>query len=97
MTTDTLSQIVLDEAEAIICAESMRLQHDDAWCRGELIRPHADMPAARSRRPRMGTVTATQRGPRLDCAQRDGPPHRWWPGPPVRATQRSPPAPGEFH
>ena len=50
MTTDTLTGRVLDEAEAIVCAEWMRLQHD---LTGPASREHArgavgsEMPAAR--------------------------------------------------
>ncbi|MDT5323697.1 MAG: hypothetical protein QOF25_849 [Mycobacterium sp.] len=92
MTTDTLAEAVLDEAEAIVCAEWMRLQHDTASREDALTGPHAEMPAARRRPQRVATLTATLRRPAITHpARRGGWPARRWPGLPVWATQRSPP------
>ena len=92
MTTDTLADAVLDEAEAIVCAEWMRLQHDSASLEDALIGPRAEMPAARRRPHRVATLTATLRGPAMTHpARRAGWPARRWLGLPVWATQRSPP------
>jgi len=94
MTTDTLTEAVLHEAEAIVCAEWMRLQRDSASREDELTGPCAEMPAARSRPPRVGTLTTTLRRPRMTCGQGGGWPARWWLGLPVWAAQRSPPQHG---
>jgi hypothetical protein len=92
MTTDTLTEAVLDEAEAIVCAEWMRLQHDSALREDELTGAGAEMPAARPRPPRLATLTTTLRRPAMThCGHRGGWPARRWPGLPVWATQRSPP------
>ena len=93
MTTDTLTEAVLHEAEAIVCAEWMRLQHHSASRDDALTRPCAEMPAARPRPTRVATLTRSQRRPGKTCGQDGGWPTRWWPGLPVWATQRSPPAP----
>jgi len=91
MTTDTLAEAVLGEAEAIVCAEWMRLQHS-ALREEEFTGPHAEMPAARPRPPRVATLTTTLRPPGMThCGHKGGWPARWWPGLPVWATQRSPP------
>ena len=91
MTTDTLTEAALHDAEAIVYAEWIRLQHDSASREDALTRPSAEMPAARPRPPRVATLTTTQRRPDNTCGHRRGWPARWWPGPPVWATQRSPP------
>jgi hypothetical protein len=92
MTTDTLAEAVLHEAEAIVYAEWMRLQHDSASREDALTGPRAEMPAARRRPPRVATLTATLRRPAMTpYGHRDGWPARRWPGLPVWATQRSPP------
>jgi hypothetical protein len=92
MTTDTLTEAVLREAEAIVCAEWIRLQHNSARGEDALTGPCAEMPAARSRPPRVSTLTTMLRRPgRTHCGDRSGRRARWWPGLPVWATQRSPP------
>lgn len=72
MTTDTLAEAVLDEAEAIVCAEWMRLQHDTASREDALTGPHAEMPAARRRPQRVATLTATLRRPAITHPARRG-------------------------
>ena len=97
MTTDTLAEAVLDEAvldeaQAIVCAEWLRLQHDSASFDDALIGSPAEMPAARRRPHRVATLTATLRRPATTHpARRAGWPARRWRGLPVWATQRSPP------
>jgi hypothetical protein len=74
MSTDTQPvAALLEEAEAIVEAEWMRLTLDGDIDECALIAPFAETPAPLPRH-----------------AQRW--PARRWPGPPVRATQRSPPA-----
>lgn len=89
MTTDALTDTVVDEAEAIVRAEWLRLQHDNAL--GEHARC-SEMPAAVHRPVRAATLTATLKGsqpspPRRGAGwpPRCGPLRRVWP------TQRSPP------
>lgn len=91
MTTDVLTETVVEEAEAIVRAEWMRLHHDSprenlrsAVCSG--------MAAAKPRPVRGATLTATltrsQPSPqsrRTGWPPRGGPQRRVWP------TQRSPP------
>lgn len=97
MTTDALTAAeaaaVLDEAEAIVRAEWMRLQHDDAppeQARGAV----SEMPAARPRPLRITQTTTTitrswpsTPRPRVGWPPRRGPQRGIWP------TQRSPPPP----
>ena len=93
MATDTQwATSLLDEAAAIVEAEWIRLQQDEALWERELADLAADLPAPRPGPPRVG-VTITVR-------RRCGPPTphehpRWparpWPATPVWATQRSPP------
>ena len=91
MTTDTLTEAVLHEAEAIVCAEWMRLQHHSASREDALTRPRAEMPAAQRRPTRVATLTGRCAGPAKPAVSEGGWPTRWWPGLPVWATQRSPP------
>jgi hypothetical protein len=94
MSTDTQPvAALLEEAEAIVEAEWMRLTLDDDIDECALIAPFAETPAPRPRPPRVDTTTTV-----LDRPGAPPPRHapRWparrRPGPPVRATQRSPPA-----
>ncbi len=92
LTTDTLAETVLDEAEAIVCAEWRRLHHDSASRKDALTGGRAEMPAARRRPQRIATRSATLRRPAMTHpARRGGWPARRWLGLPVWATQRSPP------
>ena len=84
---------VLDEAAAIVEAEWIRLQLDEALWEGELADLLAEMPAPRPGPARVG-VTATQRrrsGHPMPDHRRRWPTRRWL-AVPVWATQRSPPA-----
>jgi hypothetical protein len=89
---------LLDEAAAIVEAEWIRLQQDQALWEREVADLVSELPAPRSGPPRVG-VTTTQR-------RRSGQPmpedRRRWPTRrrppmPVRATQRSPPSPRETY
>ncbi len=94
MTTDTMTEVAeaaLNQAEAIVEAEWMRLQQHDNPRGLELAESCAEMPAARSDPPRVGTLTTTQRPPTEYWGDGNGWSGRWWPAPPVWATQRSPP------
>jgi hypothetical protein len=96
MTTDVqpIPAAVLDEAEAIVEAEWMRLtQNWDQWER-ELAGLPAEPPAPQSRPPR-GCTTAVGRRPTAPSPRRRSAmtPPRGSAAPPVRATQRSPPRP----
>jgi hypothetical protein len=84
---------LLDEAAAIVEAEWIRLQQDEALWERELADLPAEMPAPRLAPPRVG-VTTTQRrrsGQPMPDHRRRWPTRRWL-AVPVRATQRSPPA-----
>jgi hypothetical protein len=90
MTIDTSTDALLDEAEAIVCAEWLRLQHDNALRELDLLGTCTELPAARTRAslavvavaldPRGGQQTG---GSGQWSARRR--PHGVWP------TQRSPP------
>jgi hypothetical protein len=90
MAPDTLSATsLLDEAAAIVEAEWVRVQQDEALWEREL----AEMPAPRPGPPRVGVTTTRRRRsghPMPDHRRRW--PKRRWPHTPVWATQRSPPA-----
>ena len=92
MAADTqMATALLDEAAAIVEAEWMRLEQDeDLW--GDVTDLFAEMPAPRSRPPRVGVVTTRLRrsGQPLPDTSRRWPP-RGWPARQVWATQRSPP------
>jgi hypothetical protein len=85
---------LLDEAAAIVGAEWIRLQQDEALWERELADLLAETPAPRPGPTRVGITTACRRWPgqpRPD-GRRRCPPGRWLPVP-VWATQRSPPSP----
>ena len=82
---------LLDEAAAIVEAEWMRLQQDEALWECELADLPADLPAPLPGPPRVGaTTTAPWSGPPMP-GDRGRWPTRRWPATPVWATQRSPP------
>jgi hypothetical protein len=84
---------LLDEAAAIVEAEWMRLQQDEALWERELADLAADLPAPRPGPPRVGVTTTTRRWPGQPVPDdRRGWPKRQWPPMPVWATQRSPPS-----
>lgn len=100
MTTDALTETVLDEAEAIVRAEWKRLQHDNAPREHAHCPVISEMPAARPRLFGIATLTA------IDKQKGTTPPRRrggWTPrcgplgprpegrGRRVWPTQRSPP------
>ena len=83
---------LLDEAAAIVEAEWMRLQQDEARWERELADLPADLPAPRPGPPRVGATTTVRRWPSQPLPHD----HHWWPArrwpaTPVWATQRSPP------
>jgi hypothetical protein len=94
MAPDTAwATILLDEAAAIVEAEWIRLQQDEALWERELADLLAEMPAPRPAPPRVSVTTTGRRRsgqPTPDHHRRW--PTRRWPAVPVRATQRSPPA-----
>jgi hypothetical protein len=92
MTPGTLTEIVLDEAEAIVRAEWMRLQHD-VPCGSARRMACSEMPAARTRPGTTATAIPRRPSPSLPRresrqAPRRGAQRRVWP------TQRSPPHSG---
>jgi hypothetical protein len=102
MAPDTLSATsLLDEAAAIVEAEWMRVQQDEALWERELADLLAEMPAPRPAPPRVGVTTTITRRRRSEHPMpnhRRRWPTRRWPTTPVWATQRSPPAhPAETH
>jgi hypothetical protein len=90
MAPDTLwATSLFDEAAAIVEAEWVRVQQDEALWEREL----AEMPAPRPGPPRVGVTTTRHRRsgqPMPDHRRRW--PKRRWPPTPVWATQRPPPA-----
>ena len=92
-TTTAWVTSLLDEAAAIVEAEWIRLQQDEALWERELADLAADLPAPRPGPPRVG-VTATQ--PRWSGQPMPDDRRRWptrrRPATPVWATQRSPPS-----
>ena len=83
---------VLDEAAAIVEAEWIRLQHDEALWERELADLGAELPTPRPAPPRAGVTTSRRRpsGQPMPEHRRRWP--RWrWLAVPVWATQRSPP------
>ena len=83
---------LLDEAAAIVEAEWIRLQQDEALWEREVADLLADLPAPRPGPPRVGITTTARRwpGPPVPEDRRRWPTRRW-PATPVWATQRSPP------
>lgn len=91
---DTLwATSLLDEAAAIVEAEWIRLQQDEALWERELADLLAEMPAPRPVPPRVGVTTTGRRrsGHPMPDHRPRWPTRRWSPTP-VWATQRSPPA-----
>jgi hypothetical protein len=84
---------LLDEAAAIVEAECMRLQQDEALWEREVADLFSEMPAARPGPPRFGVTTTQRRRPGqwVPNDRRRCPTRRCLPTP-VWATQRSPPA-----
>ena len=88
MASTTAWASLLDEAAAIVEAEWMRLQQDEALWECEL----ADLPAPRPGPPRVGATTTVRRWSRQPMpGDRGRWPTRPWPATPVWATQRSTP------
>jgi hypothetical protein len=84
---------LLDEAAAIVEAEWIRLQQDEALWERELADLLAQMPAPRPGPPHVGVTTTGRRrsGQPMPDHRRRWPTRRWL-AVPVWATQRSPPA-----
>ena len=95
-TTTAWVTSLLDEAAAIVEAEWIRLQQDDALWERELADLPAERPAARPGPPRVGVATTARRRP---SPPTPADPRRWpvrpRPATPIWATQRSPPSPRE--
>ena len=94
MAPDTLwATSLLDEAAAIVEAEWVRVQQDEALWERELADLLAEMPAPRPGPPRVGVTTTRRRrsGQPMPEHRRRWPKRRWL-AVPVWATQRSPPA-----
>jgi hypothetical protein len=92
MTTDTLTTTAIDDAEAIVRAEWMRMEHDDAHSGHEYPTGCSEKPAARPRLVTCATMPLKWPGPtpsicRAGWSPTRGPVRRVWP------TQRSPPLP----
>ncbi len=84
---------VLDEAAAIVEAEWIRLQQDEALWEREVADLFAEMPAPRPGGPRVGVTTTQRRWPGQPVPDdRRRWPMRRWPATPVWATQRSSPS-----
>ena len=91
--TTAWATTLLDEAAAIVEAEWIRLQQDEALWERELADLTADHPAPRPGPPAAGVTTARPRRPgQPGPADRRRWPVRPRPAPPVWATQRSPPS-----
>ena len=93
MTTNTAwATSLLDEAAAIVEAEWMRLQQDEALWERELADLLSEMPAPRPGPARDGVTTTARRWSGQPMPDHRGRwPTRRWPPMPVWATQRSPP------
>jgi len=92
MTTETLTDALLEEAETIVWAEWMRLLYATTPSQHQLTPTCAEMPAARPRPPQVATRTAMLDRPGA-ARPRD---RKQWPigrrsSRPVWPTQRSPP------
>jgi hypothetical protein len=87
---------LIDEASAIVEAEWIRLQQDEALWERELADLSAELPAPRPGPARVGVTTTERRWPRSSMPANIRPwPTRRWPATLVLATQRSPPSPRE--
>jgi hypothetical protein len=83
---------VLDEAAAIVEAEWIRVQQDEALWEGELADLLAELPAPRPAPPRVRVTTSRRRRCGQPMPDHDRRWPRWrWLAVPVWATQRSPP------
>lgn len=92
MITDALTETVIENAEAIVRAEWMRLHHDSAPREQARRAACSEMPAARPCPATVATLPAIVKRsrpspprPRTGLPRRGGPQRRVWP------TQRSPP------
>ena len=91
-TSTAWASSLLDEAAAIVEAEWIRLQQDEALWERELADLPADHPAPRPGPPAVGVTTTRPRRPgQPRRTDRRRPPVRPRPATPVWATQRSPP------
>jgi hypothetical protein len=91
--TTAWATTLLDEAAAIVEAEWIRLQQDEALWERELADLAAEMPAPRPGPPRVPGTTTARRWPGPPTPEgRRGWPTRRWPPTPIWATQRSPPS-----
>ncbi len=80
MATDTQwATSLLDEAAAIVEAERIRLQQDEALWEREIADLSAEMPAPRPSLPRVGVTTTARRrsGQRMPDVRRRRPTRRW--------------------
>ena len=94
MATDTQGATSLvEEAAAIMEAEWMRLQQDEALWELEIADLRSEKPASRpvQRRVRVATIARRRSGRPMPDDRRGRSPRRW-PAMPVWATQRSPPS-----
>jgi hypothetical protein len=83
---------LLDEAAAIVEAEWMHLQQDEALWEREIADQLTELPAPRPAPPRVGATTTQRRWPGHPMPDhRRRWPTRPYPAMPVWATQRSPP------
>jgi hypothetical protein len=92
MTADTLTVPAIDEAEAIVRAEWLRIEHDDALRGHEYPTVCSEEPDARPRPVKCAAVILERPRPtplrrRAGWSPKCGPVRRVWP------TQRSPPLP----
>ena len=91
-TTTAWAISLLDEAAAIVEAEWIRLQQDEALWERELADLAAEMPAPRPAPPGVRVTATARRWPGPPTLEgRRGWPTRRWPPTPIWATQRSPP------
>lgn len=91
MISGALNETVIEEAEAIVRAEWMRVQHEGAWHEQVRPAPCSEMPAALPCIVTLATIAIVEPSRpllgrrRTGLARRGGPQRRVWP------TQRSPP------
>src|SRR5215217_861026 len=94
MATDTQGATSLvEEAAAIVEAEWIRLQQDEALWELEIADLRSEEPAPRPTQPRdrVAIIARRRSGRRMPYDRRGRSPRRW-PAMPVWATQRSPPS-----